>query len=92
MSSPHCCVTDELLSEAYDAVACMGCKGNSMSHLMLALCCFQEATLDTFLHNFSDPSLQAFALMSRELGRVMSNLVQAHRQVWLAQSPRSDVC
>ncbi|XP_037536617.1 uncharacterized protein LOC119413633 [Nematolebias whitei] len=31
---------------------------------------------------FNDAALQAFALMTRELGRVMSSLVQARRQHW----------
>ncbi|XP_028302770.1 LOW QUALITY PROTEIN: uncharacterized protein LOC114463422 [Gouania willdenowi] len=35
---------------------------------------------------FCDASLEAFGLMSRELGRIMSILVQARRQVWLSQS------
>ena len=64
-----------------------------MSHLMLAL----SASLQGFAvgapaHDFSDASLQAFALMSRELGRVMSTLVQARRQIWLAQSPLTEAC
>ncbi|XP_041817854.1 uncharacterized protein LOC121624267 [Chelmon rostratus] len=79
--SPQCRITDDLLSKAYDAAARMGRIGNSMSHLMLALsACLQEITQDTSAHNFSDASLQAFALMTRELGRVMSTLVQARRQ------------
>ena len=78
--SPQCRVTDDLLSKAYDAAARMGRIGNSMSHLMLTLsACLQEAMLDTSSHNVSDVSLQAFALLSREVGHVMSTLVQAHR-------------
>ncbi|CAL8348651.1 unnamed protein product [Boreogadus saida] len=42
--------------------------------------------------NITCLSLQAFALMSRELGRVMSTLVQTRRQVWLAQSPLTEAC
>ncbi|XP_075336649.1 uncharacterized protein LOC142397191 [Odontesthes bonariensis] len=52
----------------------------------------QETELDTSVHGITDASLQAFALMSRELGRVMATLVQARRQVWLAQSPLSEAC
>ena len=90
---PQCRVTDDLLSRAYDAAARMGRIGNSMSHLLLALSAsLQEATVDPSVHNFSDASLQAFALMSRELGRLMSTLVQARRQVWLAQSPLTETC
>lgn len=90
---PQCRATDDLLSKAYDAAARMGRIGNSLSHLMLALSAsLQEATLDASVHSFSDASLQAFALMSRELGRLMSTLVQARRQVWLAQSPLTEAC
>lgn len=39
---------------------------------------------------FSDASPQAFGLMSRELGCLMSTLVQAHRQVRLARSPLTE--
>ena len=54
-----------------------------MSHLMLALSAsLQEVAVGAPAHDFSDASLQAFALMSRELGRVMSTLVQVRRQVW----------
>ncbi|KAK0135107.1 hypothetical protein N1851_029077 [Merluccius polli] len=71
----------------------MGRIGNSLSHLMLALSAsLQEATVDASVHSFGDASLQAFALMSRELGRLMSTLVQARRQVWLAQSPLTETC
>ena len=44
------------------------------------------------MQDISDASLQAFALMSRELRRVMSTLVQTRCQVWLAQSPLTEVC
>ncbi|KAK0134652.1 Neuronal acetylcholine receptor subunit alpha-10 [Merluccius polli] len=84
---PQCRVTDDLLAKAYDAAARMGRIGNSLSHLMLALSAsLQEATVDASVHSFGDASLQAFALMSRELGRLMSTLVQARRQVWLAHT------
>lgn len=90
---PQCRVTDDLLSKAYDAAARMGRIGNSMSHLLLAQSAsLQGATVDASIHSFSDASLQAFALMSRELGRLMSTLVQARRQVWLAQSPLTEAC
>ncbi|CAL8268003.1 unnamed protein product [Boreogadus saida] len=86
---PTCRVTDDLLSKAYDAAARMGRIGNSMSHLMLALSAsLQEVAVGALAHDFSDASLQAFALMSRELGRVMSTLVQARRQVCAAITHR----
>ncbi|CAL8348958.1 unnamed protein product [Boreogadus saida] len=90
---PQCRVTDDLLSKAYDAAACMGRIGNSLSHLMLALSTsLQQAAVEPSTQDLSDASLQAFALMSRELGRVMSTLVQTLRQVWLAQSPLTEAC
>ena len=48
--------------------------------------------MDAPVHNFSDTSLQAFALMSRELGQLMSTLVQVRHQVCLAQSPLTEAC
>ncbi|XP_062279213.1 uncharacterized protein LOC133984014 [Scomber scombrus] len=87
---PQCRVTDDLLCKAYDAAARIG---NSPSHLMLALSAsLQEATLDASVHSFGETSLQAFALMSRELGHLMSTVVQARRKVWLAQSPLTETC
>ncbi|CAL8253873.1 unnamed protein product [Boreogadus saida] len=80
-------------SKAYDAAARMGRIGNSLSHLMLALSTsLQQAADEPSTQDLSDASLQAFALMSRELGRVMSTLVQTRRQVWLAQSPLTEAC
>ncbi|CAL8387200.1 unnamed protein product [Boreogadus saida] len=91
--SSACRVTDDLLSKAYDAAARMGRIGNSLSHLMLALSTsLQQAAVEPSTQDLSDASLQAFALMSRELGRVMSTLVQTRRQVWLAQSPLTEAC
>ena len=69
---PQCRVTDDLLSKAYDAAARMGRIGNSLSHLMLALSTSLQAAVEPSMQDISDASLQAFALMSRELGRVMS--------------------
>jgi len=90
---PQCRVTDELLCKAYDAAARMGRIGNSLSHLMLAASAsLQQAPAEPSLLGLSDASLQAFALMTRELGRVMSLLVQTRRQVWLAQSPLTETC
>lgn len=40
----------------------------------------------------NDAALQAFRVMSRELGRLLATLVVTQRQVWLAQSPISDYC
>ena len=71
----------------------MGRIGNSLSHLMLAISTsLQRAAVEPSIQDISDASLQAFALMSKELLRVMSTLVQTCRQVWLAQSPLTEAC
>lgn len=84
---PQCRITDDLLTRAYDAGARAGRIGNSLSHLMLALSAsLQEGNVNADSVTFCDASLEAFGLMSREIGRMMSILVQARRQVWLSQS------
>ncbi|MEQ2180016.1 hypothetical protein GOODEAATRI_031147 [Goodea atripinnis] len=73
--------------------AWMGRIGNSLSHLMLGLFCSVESVpLDQLTQGLLDASLQAFALMTRELGRTPSMLVHAWRQVWLAQSSLTEPC
>ncbi|KAJ8364380.1 hypothetical protein SKAU_G00132110 [Synaphobranchus kaupii] len=89
--SPQCQVTDDLLTWAYDTAACMARLWNSISVLMLAQAqMLQPHPVDSSIGDLNDASLQAFASMSRELGRLMSTLVVARRQVWLAQAPLSD--
>nr|XP_061795427.1 uncharacterized protein LOC133586985 [Nerophis lumbriciformis] len=62
-----------------------------MAHLLLALSAsLPESGADTSAVGFCDAALHAFALVTRELGRTMSYLVQARRQVWLAQSPLTE--
>ncbi|MEQ2300858.1 hypothetical protein AMECASPLE_030125 [Ameca splendens] len=63
-----------------------------MAHLMFAISAsLQDPGGATAAVGFSDAALQAFALI-RELGGVISFLVQARRQVWLAQSPLTEAC
>ena len=50
----------------------------------------QSSGAEQEVQDLSEASLQAFAYMSRELGRLMSSLKLARRQVWLAQSPLSE--
>lgn len=89
---PQCRVTEDLLSKAYDVAARMGRIGNFLSHLMLPLSAtLQQEPLEAPV-SFNDASLQAFALVTRKLECLMSTLVQAHRQVWLTQSPLTDTC
>ncbi|MED6243662.1 hypothetical protein ATANTOWER_024655 [Ataeniobius toweri] len=80
-SWPQCCVTDDLLCTAYDSGARMGRLANSLSHLMLGLSSSLESVpLDQSTQGMVDESLQAFALMTRELGQTLSMQVHARRQ------------
>lgn len=89
----QCRITDELLCRAYDTGARMGRLGNSLSHFLLGLSTSLEpSTADGPSGGLLDASLQTFALMSRELGRLLSTLTLARRQVWLAQSPLTEPC
>nr|WPK86714.1 NLRC3-like protein 49 [Sebastes schlegelii] len=76
---PQCRLTD-------DRAARMGRMGNSFSHLILALSqSLQETGTDPAAQTLSDASLQAFAFMSRELGRLMSTMTLARRQGYTLQ-------
>ena len=87
----QCKITDDYLKKSYDSAARMARLGNSLSHLAIALSqSLQEAGVDEQTQGISDVSLRTFAYMSRELGRLMSTLTMARRQVWLAQAPLSD--
>ncbi|MEQ2165258.1 hypothetical protein GOODEAATRI_015014, partial [Goodea atripinnis] len=89
----QCRVTDSLLCRAYDSGARMGRIGNSLSHLMLGLSSSLELVpLDQSTQGLLDASLQASALMTHELGRTLSMLVHAKRQVWLLQSSLTKPC
>ena len=86
----QCRLTDDYLTKSYDTAARMARLGNSLSHLVLALSqSLQAAGADAPTQGLSDISLRTFAYMSRELGRLMSTLTIARRQVWLAQAPLS---
>lgn len=88
---PQCRVTDDLLVRTYNAGARAGRLGNSLAHLMFALSAsLQGSGAPAHSVDLSDAALQAFALLTRELGRMMSLLCQARRQVWLAQSPLTE--
>lgn len=85
---PQCRLTDDLIVKSYDTAARIGRISNSMSHLILAMSqTLQGSDMDQSVRDLSDTSLQAFAFMTRELGRLMSSLTLARRQIWLAQSP-----
>ncbi|KAL7390944.1 hypothetical protein ABVT39_001691 [Epinephelus coioides] len=90
---PQCRLTDDLLTKSYHIAAYMGHLGNSLSHFILALSqTLQESGVDSSAQTLSDASLQTSAFMSGELGRLMSTVTLARRQVWLAQSPLSEAC
>ncbi|MEQ2181274.1 hypothetical protein GOODEAATRI_009733 [Goodea atripinnis] len=90
---PQCRVTDDLLCRAYNSSARMGQIGNSISHLMLGLSSYLESVpLDQSTRGLLDASLQAFALMTRELVCTLSTLVHARRQVWPPQSSLTEPC
>lgn len=82
-----------LLMKCYYKAACMDRVGNSLSHLMspFPVPCNPLALLWMLLYRAS-AYLQAFAFMTRELGRLMLMLTLTCHQVWLAQSPLSDPC
>ncbi|CAB1312454.1 unnamed protein product, partial [Coregonus sp. 'balchen'] len=88
---PQCRATDELLSRAYDKAAYMTRIWKFLAVLMLAQNrMLQPEHADLDLCSLNDVSLQAFAFMTRELGRLMSTVVVTCRQVWFAQAPMSD--
>ncbi|KAK0141172.1 hypothetical protein N1851_021814 [Merluccius polli] len=88
---PQCRLTDDFIVKSYDAVARAACIGNSLSHLTLAMSeTLQSSGAEQEVQDLSEASLQAFAYMSRELGRLKSSLTLARRHVWLAQSPLSE--
>lgn len=65
--------------------------GKFLSYLVLALSqTLRTADADASPKNLSDVSLQAFAFMTRELGRLMSTLTLAWQQVWFTQLPLSE--
>lgn len=71
---------DDLLCKDYYAGAHAGRFSNSMGHLMFALSAsLQDISSATIAMGFSDAVPQAFALMTKELGRVIPFLVQACR-------------
>ncbi|KAK0133446.1 hypothetical protein N1851_031041 [Merluccius polli] len=90
---PQCRLTDELIGKSYDSAARVARIGNSMSHLILSLSqTLQSSGADRSMEVQSEASLKAFAYMARELGRLMSSLTLARRQIWLAQSPLTEPC
>ena len=89
--STQCHITDVLLKKAYETAGTMSRLGNTLSVLLLAQSKIIEGGQPgTELADVNDVALETFALMTGELGRVMSTLVVARRQVWLAQAKVTD--
>ncbi|MEQ2179459.1 hypothetical protein GOODEAATRI_025125, partial [Goodea atripinnis] len=83
--SSMCSFTDDLLCRAYDSGARLGWLGNFLSQLLLGLpALFEGSAVGGPVQGLIDMSLHAFALMSREIGYVLST------QVSLAQSPLTE--
>lgn len=76
-----------VLTKGYEIAARMGRIGNSLSDLVLALSqTLQTTGVDAQVQGMSDASLQVFAYMTRDLGRLLPTLTVARCQVWLAQA------
>ena len=88
----ECRRTDDLLGRAYSASASLGRVGNSLTHLLLALRESLATTQDAAVCELLDASLQSVGAVANECGRSLGLLVQARRQVWLAQSPLPEPC
>ncbi len=79
---PQCRLTGDFIGKSYDAAARVASIGNSMSHLILALSqTLQSSGADQSVQSLSEASLQAFAYMTRELGRLMSSLTLTSNKV-----------
>ncbi|MEQ2180119.1 hypothetical protein GOODEAATRI_032420, partial [Goodea atripinnis] len=73
--SAQCRVTDDFLCRANDIAARMARIGNSLSVLLLAQSqMLQPGIAGASLGDTNDAALQAFGLMSRELGRLLQSL------------------
>ncbi|XP_077370196.1 adipolin isoform X2 [Festucalex cinctus] len=80
-------LTDELITKSYNTAAVVARLANAQAHLLLAL---SAALADGEVEegsSFCNMALRDLSLLAREQGRCMSLLIQARRQVWLAQSP-----
>ncbi|MEQ2163527.1 hypothetical protein GOODEAATRI_031164, partial [Goodea atripinnis] len=89
----QCRVTDDLLCKAYNAGAHAGCLGIPWQISRLpSLHPFRTLVVQLRQLGLATQHCMAFELITRELGRVMSFLVQARRQVWLPQSPLTEGC
>ena len=78
----QCKLTDDYIVHAYDSAARMARVSNSLSHLILALDkSLVDAGADKATQSLSEAALRAFAYMAKDMGKVMSTLTLARRQV-----------
>lgn len=89
----ECRRTDELLSRAYNSTASLGRVSNSLAHMLVALhSSLSEVSSDPLVSELTELALQAMGVVANHCGITLGTLVQARRQVWLAQSSLPEVC
>ncbi len=87
----ECRRTDNLIGKINNSMACLGRTVNTLAHLLLAI----NASLsspDTTATELVNVALRSVGSIAGHCGKVMGLLVQARRQVWIAQSPLSESC
>lgn len=87
----ECRRTDNLIGKIYNSTACLGRTVNTLAHLLLAI----NASLslpDAAATELVNVALRSVGSIAGHCGKVMGSLVQARRQVWIAQSPLSESC
>ncbi len=89
----ECRRTDEFLSRAYNATASLGRVSNSLAHMLVALhSSLRETSSNPLVTDLSELTLQTMGVIANHCGTALGTLVQARRQVWLAQSSLPEVC
>lgn len=88
--SPECRRTDNLVCRAYNTQATMGRVLNTMAHVLLALQTTIQPSSDAAMSELVDTALQGIGALAKQCGKSMGLLLQARRQIWVAQSPLPD--
>ncbi len=89
----ECRCTDELLSRAYNATASLGRVSNSLAHMLVALhSSLRETSSDPLVTDLCELTLQTMGVIANHCGTALGTLVQARRQVRLAQSSLLEAC
>lgn len=88
--SPECRRTDNLVCWAYNTQATMGRVLNTMAHVLLALQTTIQPSSDAAMSDLVDTALQGIGALAKQCGKSMGLLLQARRQIWVAQSPLPD--